>query len=65
MTTDIIFIVGPDLWYTSYDSLLRLKILHDWHLIKYADDIATTVAARMVEQTHNGNGDAASQEMDD
>lgn len=65
MTTDIRFILGPDLWNALHHSLLRLKILHDSHLIKYGDDVAAPVAARMVEQTHNGNGDAASQEMDD
>ncbi|CAK9829635.1 hypothetical protein ANTRET_LOCUS6938 [Anthophora retusa] len=43
-------VLGPDLWYAFYDSLLRLEMPEETVLIGYADDVAAFVAARTVEQ---------------
>lgn len=43
-------ILGPDLWNIAYDSLLRLEMPDECVLVGYADDVATLIAARTVEQ---------------
>ena len=43
-------ILGPDLWNLSYDSLLRLEMPDETQLVGYADDVASLIAARDVDQ---------------
>ena len=43
------FILKPDLWNVSYDSLLRTELPKESMLVGYADDVAALMTARNVE----------------
>ncbi|KAJ8980479.1 hypothetical protein NQ317_013232 [Molorchus minor] len=47
-------ILGPDLWNISYDGILKMEVPRNTFLVGYADDIATVVVARDIEEAQNG-----------
>lgn len=47
------FILGQTLWNLFYDGLLELQMLEGVALVGYADDVATTVNAELIEQVAN------------
>lgn len=49
-------LLGPDLWNTSYDSLLRIDMPEGLCMAGYADDFAALVGRRTVEHAQSKLG---------
>jgi len=46
-------VLGPDLWNTMYDSLLRIEFSHDIELLAFSDDVAIVATAKTNEETED------------